>query len=206
MRLRAYKSRAEKLRIILSWIGISLLVLVALVTDSVWRTSEIAEECFNSVAIVCGTLGCLGRVWCLSYIAGRKNEELVTLGPYSLCRNPLYLFSLVGAVGIGLATCTVTFPLILLVGFIGLYARVIAAEETRMESMHGDAYRSYRTVTPRLLPDFRQYKPAERLALDVRCFQAGLVDSSWFLLGILGTHLIAELHEAGYGFAFFELV
>ena len=41
----------------------------------------------------------MGRIWCLIYIAGRKNKELCQLGPYSLCRNPLYLFSFVGVIG-----------------------------------------------------------------------------------------------------------
>jgi len=42
-----------------------------------------------------------GRTWCTLYIGGRKNHELVTAGPYSVCRNPLYVFSIIGAIGIG---------------------------------------------------------------------------------------------------------
>jgi protein-S-isoprenylcysteine O-methyltransferase Ste14 len=41
----------------------------------------------------------LGRIWCALYIAGRKNTDLCIDGPYSICRNPLYLFSFFGAVG-----------------------------------------------------------------------------------------------------------
>jgi hypothetical protein len=29
----------------------------------------------------------LGRMWCSLYIAGSKDKELITNGPYSLCRN-----------------------------------------------------------------------------------------------------------------------
>ena len=42
----------------------------------------------------------LGRIWCNIYITGRKDKELCTDGPYSLCRNPLYLFSFIGVVGV----------------------------------------------------------------------------------------------------------
>ena len=42
-----------------------------------------------------------GRTWCSLYIGGRKNHELVTTGPYSVSRNPLYVFSIIGAIGIG---------------------------------------------------------------------------------------------------------
>lgn len=31
----------------------------------------------------------LGRAWCSLYIGGRKTQEIVASGPYSLCRNPL---------------------------------------------------------------------------------------------------------------------
>ncbi len=41
-----------------------------------------------------------GRAWVLLYIGGRKNSELVTYGPYSITRNPLYVFSLTGITGV----------------------------------------------------------------------------------------------------------
>ena len=198
-------TNAERIRIIATRIGIVGLVLLALGSDSVWKT-EFAEHCFCGLAILLATIGCLGRVWCLAYIAGRKNQELVTQGPYSICRNPLYLFSVVGAVGVGMASCTFTLPIAVLIGFAGLHFGVVVAEESRLAAVHGNAYEEYRSVTPRFLPAFQRYHPAERLSVDVRRFQAGLFDASWFLLGILGTHLIAELHEAGYGVIFFRLV
>jgi protein-S-isoprenylcysteine O-methyltransferase Ste14 len=43
----------------------------------------------------------LGRTWCSLDISGRKKRELVTVGPYALVRNPLYIFTLLEAFGIG---------------------------------------------------------------------------------------------------------
>jgi len=31
----------------------------------------------------------LGRLWSILYVGGRKNDELVTIGPFSMTRNPL---------------------------------------------------------------------------------------------------------------------
>lgn len=42
----------------------------------------------------------VGRLWCSLYISGHENSELITTGPYSLSRNPLYFFSLPGFAGI----------------------------------------------------------------------------------------------------------
>ena len=44
----------------------------------------------------------LGRLWSILYIGSHKNRRLVTDGPYSITRNPLYLFSLTAITGIGL--------------------------------------------------------------------------------------------------------
>ena len=44
----------------------------------------------------------VGRLWCALYIAGYKTDKLITSGPYSMCRNPLYFFSLLGGIGVGL--------------------------------------------------------------------------------------------------------
>jgi protein-S-isoprenylcysteine O-methyltransferase Ste14 len=46
----------------------------------------------------------MARLWCTLYIGNRKSVQLVMDGPYSLCRNPLYTASILGAVGVGLQT------------------------------------------------------------------------------------------------------
>ena len=46
-------------------------------------------------------LGIVGRLWSTLYIGGRKSAEVVTGGPYSMTRNPLYVFSTLAAAGVG---------------------------------------------------------------------------------------------------------
>ena len=55
-------------------------------------------EWFGIFAIL---LCIFGRTWTSLYIGGRKNRALLTKGPYSVVRNPLYVFSILGAAGAG---------------------------------------------------------------------------------------------------------
>ncbi|WP_245307485.1 isoprenylcysteine carboxylmethyltransferase family protein [Mesorhizobium sp. AA23] len=59
---------------------------------------ELMETAGFGFVLVCF----LGRLWSILYVGGRKNDELVVSGPFSMSRNPLYFFSIIGAVGIGL--------------------------------------------------------------------------------------------------------
>ena len=49
-------------------------------------------------------LATMGRLWCGFYVFGRKNQELCQDGPYSICRNPLYVFSFMGGMGVVMAS------------------------------------------------------------------------------------------------------
>lgn len=81
----------------------------------------------------------------------KKNEELATSGPYSYTRNPLYLGSILIAIGFAIAARN---PWIwgLLVSFFALvYVPVIRDEEAFLRSTFPD-FGSYCMRVPRLLP------------------------------------------------------
>ncbi|CDX38290.1 Nickel-cobalt-cadmium resistance protein NccN (fragment) [Mesorhizobium sp. SOD10] len=47
---------------------------------------EIVETIGFAMVLICF----LGRLWSILFVGGRKNDELVMSGPFSMTRNPLY--------------------------------------------------------------------------------------------------------------------
>ena len=86
-------STSERYRIILSRIAAVAILFFLFTTQSVWETrnEKVTFFLFLAGMILVG-IASLGRMWCSLYIAGYKDDKLVTDGPYSLCRNPLYFF------------------------------------------------------------------------------------------------------------------
>lgn len=81
----------------------------------------------------------------------RKNEELAVSGPYSYSRNPLYLGSILIAVGFAVAARSVWIWVLLLVLFVLIYVPVIRGEEAYLRSVFPE-FESYSKRVPRLLP------------------------------------------------------
>jgi len=89
-------------------------------TASRWKLSATTEWVIDSVALLLLLTACLGRVWCIMYIGGQKNTSVVTAGPYSMVRNPLYVFSFIGAIGLVLMTHSMVIAALLLIFYIGI--------------------------------------------------------------------------------------
>lgn len=87
----------------------------------------------------------------------RKNAELATTGPYAYTRNPLYLGSIVIALGFIIAARNWWIGLGAAVMFAFIYLPVIKAEETYLRSAFPD-YAQYASQVPRLLPRLAPYR------------------------------------------------
>jgi protein-S-isoprenylcysteine O-methyltransferase Ste14 len=87
----------------------------------------------------------------------KKNEELTTTGPYAYVRNPLYLGSLIMALGFAVAARSPWILLIMLVMFVAIYLPVIRAEEAYLRQVF-TGFDDYAQSVPRLLPRLRAYK------------------------------------------------
>lgn len=88
----------------------------------------------------------------------RKNRELTATGPYAYTRNPLYLGSVLIAVGFVVAARNPWIALATLLMFVMIYLPVIRAEESYLRSVFAD-YNQYAAQVPRLFPRLTPYQP-----------------------------------------------
>jgi protein-S-isoprenylcysteine O-methyltransferase Ste14 len=79
----------------------------------------------------------------------KKNEELTTTGPYAHVRNPLYLGSLIMAIGFAIAAQSVWVLLIIVVMFFAIYLPVIRGEEAYLRAVF-PTFDAYAQNVPRL--------------------------------------------------------
>ncbi|MBC2593033.1 isoprenylcysteine carboxylmethyltransferase family protein [Ruficoccus amylovorans] len=194
-------------RILVTRFALILCVSPLLFCSSAWDAlSHVFSESLFALGIALVGVGVIGRVWCFSYISGRKQAELVTEGPYSLTRNPLYLFTLIAAVGIGFTSETLFVPLAVLALFALSYPAVIRQEERALEEIHGANFARYRESTPRFWPSFGLYSEPQEIQLNPRVFRRGLQDVVWFIVACGTFEIIEGLQEAGMVPVFMHLV
>lgn len=86
----------------------------------------------------------------------KKNEELTTTGPYAYVRNPLYLGSLIMAIGFAIAAQSGWVLVIIMVMFFAIYLPVIRGEEAYLRAVF-PSFDAYSQNVPRLWPRLRPY-------------------------------------------------
>ena len=156
------------------------------------------REALEWVGFLLLIVAALGRVWATAYVAGRKTKELCQTGPYSITRNPLYLFSFFGAVGFGFAIQNLIVTAFIAFAFLTYYAAVIRSEERRLKAVHGSNFDAYCARVPRFWPRLAKPQHAEVIALNLGPFTRGLREIFWFLAAIVIADVIEWLLIANF--------
>ena len=164
----------QKQRKMITWIFALVLIIVILFSGSHWEKIYIMSDIFFLIGAILVGIATMGRLWCSLYISGYKTSTLITIGPYSMCRNPLYFFSLIGALGVGLAAESLVLPLIIFICFLIYYPFVIRAEEKRLSEIHGKGFQTYCKETPKLFPSFSLFNEPEKYIVIPKVFKKSL--------------------------------
>lgn len=157
----------------------------------------ILDLLMESVGLILIFIGVYGRLWCTLFISGYKDSNLITVGPYSVCRNPLYFFSFVAILGIAIQTEMFTVIFLVLSGFAIFYPAVIKNEEKRLREAYGAEYEEYCRRVPRFFPNFKLYNEPEKYVFDTRHYRKAFLDGIWFVFAYPVLEIIEQLHEHG---------
>ncbi|HEU0224685.1 MAG TPA: methyltransferase [Steroidobacteraceae bacterium] len=139
----------------------------------------------------------LWRIWTTLFVAGRKDVELVRDGPYAACRHPLYLGSVVAALGVGLTTRSLALTLALPLVIGAAAARAARREDAALAAAHGHAWLGYRAATRAFWPAWRRMRSPERVTVPLAIYRKAFLDAASFLALWLLVLLVETLRAGG---------
>lgn len=170
--------------------GVVLLTPAALVTmfaDPLVRYGSWLAVATDALAWVAFVAGAGLRFWATLYIGSRKSDEVVSDGPYSLCRHPLYLGSVLLVLSGALFLKSLVFAGAMAVLAWIYFTWTVPAEEEYLEARLGEPYRAYRQRVNRLWPSFRHFRTAPRIVVDIHSLYLECARASrWIWLPIIG--------------------
>jgi len=188
---------ASKYRIPVSRVIAVILLLIILFSDHSWSENLIADFALEFIGFILISICTLGRIWSSMYISGYKDDSLIAVGPYSMVRHPLYFFSFIGAVGLGLASGNLVVIIVLPIVFILYYKPVMLSEEEKLTRIYGDEYINYMHKTPRIIPRFSLFIEPEKYVIKAKRFRQSFSDVIWFFIFFMILQFIEKLHVMG---------
>ncbi len=186
------KTRMRDTRIL-----VGIILIAGFFTAPVMQTGSFAYEIFRLAGFILLTACAIGRIYSTAFIGGIKNEKLITVGPYAMCRNPLYFYSLLGAAGLGLMSAQIILFIFIFGGFLFIYDGLIKREEGFLAEKFGADFAAYKAGTPRLLPDIKKYTCPDELAFQPKYLNNAVWDALWWFAPVPLFELAHLLHNAG---------
>jgi len=135
------------------------------------------------------TAGLTIRLWATLYIGGRKAKGVIDLGPYSVCRNPLYWGTLLVLLSQVLMFKSGIFAVGMILPILIYVWGVVPAEEAYLTQKLGMPYAEYCRRVPRWWPQMGQYFSPEVIEVDTRGLRAELIR----ILGWVGLPFLMQM-------------
>jgi len=186
----------QKLRRLVLAIVLGLVFVGLLFTKTSWENEEFTEL-IEAVGVGLIAIGILGRMWCTLYIGGRKSTQIVTQGPYSVSRNPLYVFSSIAAAGLGAQTESIVIAAVFMVGCAVAFHVVIFREEAFLQQEFGEAYTVYKSQTPRFFPNFSKFSDLVELTVVPKKIYSTFFDGLVFFIAMPVLEFTEYLQDTG---------
>lgn len=187
----------NKNRRLLSKLAVIAGLLLVIFTKPAYPDGAPVADFFEVIGNILIILCILGRLYCTAFIGGYKNATLITYGPFSMSRNPLYFFSFLGAFGLGVLSGHVTLAIAAPILFCLIYFPVIAREEAYLTQHFGAAYLDYCRKTPRFIPNPWIYYAPETVPMVPKFMLKALRDAVLWFCVFPFFELVEYFHDSG---------
>jgi protein-S-isoprenylcysteine O-methyltransferase Ste14 len=180
------------------WLALTITIagVVLFFVSTAWR-NEAAHNFIEAFGLAFIGIAILGRLWCTLYIGGRKAGEVVSSGPYSISRNPLYVFSTIGAVGVGAQSGSLVISALFGVLCLMAFSIVAKREERFLAAQFPDTYPDYRRRVPRFFPKLSLYRDEPSLTVLPHRVYTTLKDGLVFFAAMPAFELVEYLQDSG---------
>jgi protein-S-isoprenylcysteine O-methyltransferase Ste14 len=182
-----------------AWIAILIIVpfaVAAVVSPPRAPEGTWIDNGYDFVGWIMFMVGAGFRWWATLYIGGRKLDTVVAEGPYSVCRNPLYVGTFLMGLGIAFFLQSLTFAVGIALAATFYLSVTVPAEEIMLREKFGQTFVDYCRRVPRYWPRLRNFHTSAQLPVSIRGLRAEAVRSArWIWLPVLCevvTHLRIE--------------
>lgn len=171
-------------------------IILLLISEPWMQRGAFPRECMLWLGYALVVIGAMGRVFCSTFIGGRKNDVVVRAGVFSVVRNPLYVCSFIALVGIGLQSGMLLILVLLVTAFALYYPLVVDKEEAFLTHKFGDEYKKYVAEVPRWIPNFKLWSEPEHVDAMPKFIRRTMLDALVFFLPMPAFAVINALHAS----------
>jgi protein-S-isoprenylcysteine O-methyltransferase Ste14 len=188
---RLLKQRTRRTRWLV-WALVPFVAICAPLTTAPWVLVPL-----KMLGLLCLIACMVGRAWSALYIGERKRYELISVGPFSIVRNPLYVSSFIGTIGAAMQSGMFTLLAVAVLAFVAYHRVTVAREEEFLRERHGPAYDAYVRSVPRWWPKLSGWRDVPRVSAAPSLVLKYLGESSFFFLSFFFFEAIRALQGAG---------
>jgi protein-S-isoprenylcysteine O-methyltransferase Ste14 len=148
--------------------AVLILVLMALISHPLVPEGTLLHGVMDAVGFMFYLAGLGFRFWATLYVGGRKGSSVIAEGPYSVCRNPLYLGSFLLAIASALFIQSWVFAVGIVAASLFYIIATVPREERHMRDGHGEEYVQYCRRVPRFVPRFSLYHSPPEITVSIK--------------------------------------
>jgi protein-S-isoprenylcysteine O-methyltransferase Ste14 len=191
--------RLQRRRKQVAWLAVVPCALLLTGVESAWRPAlPVAYALITNLGLFLIAACIVGRTWCTLYIGGHKKRSLTVHGPYSVVRNPLYVFTIMGTAGVGAQSGSLFVTLFFAASTAAMFLLVVRHEERFLASTFGEDFIAYARRVPRFWPRFSLWQEAPVISVNPYLVRRSFLEGCVYLIALPLAELVNDMHDDGW--------